>query len=96
MKSISRDLEQIVTKMIDLISHTMIDFLSTEISDIIDMNTDIGKENITYLLKYNKSDIEKYIEDRKQILNNTNSDIQMMEKIMVSINKYKNIIKEAN
>lgn len=96
VKSISRDLEQIVTKMIDLISHTMIDFLSTEISDIIDMNTDIGKENITYLLKYNKSDIEKYIEDRKQILNNTNSDIQMMEKIMVSINKYKNIIKEAN
>ena len=94
VKSISRDFEQIATKMIDSISHTMIDFLSTEISDIIDMNTDIGKENITYLLKYNKSDIEKYIEDRKQILRNTNSDIQMMEKVMVSINKYKNIIKE--
>lgn len=96
VKSISRDLEQIVTKMIDLISHTMIDFLSTEISDIIDLNMDIGKENIIYLLKYNKSDIEKYIEDRKQILRNTNSDIQMMEKVMVSINKYKNIIKETN
>jgi len=96
VKSISRDFEQIATKMIDSISHTMIDFLSTEISAIIDRNTDIGKENITYLLKYNKSDIEKYIEDRKQILRNTNSDIQMMEKVMVSINKYKNIIKEAN
>lgn len=96
VKSISRDFEQITTKMIDAISLAMRDFLVTEISDIIDLNMDIGKENIIYLLKYNKSDIEKYIEDRKQILRNTNSDIQMMEKIMVSINKYKNIIKEAN
>ncbi len=96
VKSISRDFEQITTKMIDAISLTMREFLVTEISDIIDSNMDIGKENIIYLLKYNKSDIEKYIEDRKQILRNTNSDIQMMEKVMVSINKYKNIIKEIN
>ena len=96
VKSISRDFEQITTKMIDAISLAMRDFLVTEISDIIDLNMDIGKENIIYLLKYNKSDIEKYIEDRKQILRNTNSDIQMMEKVMVSINKYKNIIKETN
>lgn len=96
VKSISRDFEQITTKMIDAISLTMREFLVTEILDIIDLNMDIGKENIIYLLKYNKSDIEKYIEDRKQILRNTNSDIQMMEKVMVSINKYRNIIKETN
>ena len=82
--------------MIDTISLTMTEFLTTEISAIIDRNTDIGKENILYLLKYNKSDIEKYNEEREQILNNTNSDTRVMEKVMVSINKYNNIIKEAN
>lgn len=96
VKSIARDFEVIVTKMIDTISLTMTEFLTTEISAIIDRNTDIGKENILYLLKYNKSDIEKYTEKREQILNNTNSDTRMMEKVMVSINKYNNIIKEAN
>nr|WP_288915892.1 dynamin family protein [uncultured Lachnoanaerobaculum sp.] len=96
VKSIARDFEVIVTKMIDTISLTMTEFLTTEISAIIDRNTDIGKENILYLLKYNKSDIEKYTEKREQILNNTNSDTRVMEKAMVSINKYNNIIKEAN
>lgn len=96
VKSIARDFEVIVTKMIDTISLTMTEFLTTEISAIIDRNTDIGKENILYLLKYNKSDIEKYTEKREQILNNTNSDTRMIEKVMVSINKYNNIIKEAN
>lgn len=96
VKSIARDFEVIVTKMIDTISLTMTEFLTTEISAIIDRNTDIGKENILYLLKYNKSDIEKYNEEREQILNNTNSDTRVMEKVMVSINKYNNIIKEAN
>ena len=96
VKSIARDFEVIVTKMIDTISLTMTEFLTTEISAIIDRNTDIGKENILYLLKYNKSDIEKYTEKREQIRNNTNSDTRMMEKAMVSINKYNNIIKEAN
>lgn len=94
VKSIARDFEVIVTKMIDTISLTMTEFLTTEISAIIDRNTDIGKENILYLLKYNKSDIEKYTEKREQILNNTNSDTRVMEKAMVSINKYNNIIKE--
>ena len=96
VKSIARDFEVIVTKMIDTISLTMTEFLTTEISAIIDRNTDIGKENILYLLKYNKSDIEKYTEKSEQILNNTNSDTRMIEKVMVSINKYNNIIKEAN
>lgn len=91
-----KEAEPIIFNMIDSVACITADFFTTEISAIIDRNTDIGKENIIYLLKYNKQDIEKYIEDRKKILRNTNSDIQMMEKIMVSINKYKNIIKETN
>ena len=96
IKKIFKEVEPIIFSMIDSVSCVTADFFSTEISAIIDRNTDIGKENIIYLLKYNKSDIEKYNEDRKQILNNTNTDTRMMEKVMVSINKYKNIIKEAN
>lgn len=94
IKKIFKEVEPIIFSMIDSVSCVTADFFSTEISAIIDRNTDIGKENIIYLLKYNKSDIEKYNEDIKQILNNTNTDTRMMEKVMVSINKYKNIIKE--
>lgn len=96
IKKIFKEVEPIILNTIDSAFYVSRDYLTTEISAIIDRNTDIGKENIIYLLKYNKSDIEKYIEDRKQILRNTNSDIQMMEKVMVSINKYRNIIKETN
>ena len=93
---IFKEVEPIILNTIDSAFYVSRDYLTTEISAIIDRNTDIGKENILYLLKYNKSDIEKYTEKREQIRNNTNSDTRMMEKAMVSINKYNNIIKEAN
>lgn len=96
IKKIFKEVEPIILNTIDSAFYVCRDYLTTEISAIIDRNTDIGKENILYLLKYNKSDIEKYTEKREQILNNTNSDTRMMEKAMVSINKYNNIIKEAN
>lgn len=96
IKKIFKEVEPIILNTIDSAFYVCRDYLTTEISAIIDRNTDIGKENILYLLKYNKSDIEKYTEKREQILNNTNSDTRMMEKVMVSINKYNNIIKEAN
>lgn len=94
IKKIFKEVEPIILNTIDSAFYVSRDYLTTEISAIIDRNTDIGKENILYLLKYNKSDIEKYTEKREQILNNTNSDTRMMEKAMVSINKYNNIIKE--
>nr|WP_314609415.1 dynamin family protein [uncultured Lachnoanaerobaculum sp.] len=96
IKKIFKEVEPIILNTIDSAFYVSRDYLTTEISAIIDRNTDIGKENILYLLKYNKSDIEKYTEKREQIRNNTNSDTRMMEKAMVSINKYNNIIKEAN
>ena len=96
IKKIFKEVEPIILNTIDSAFYVSRDYLTTEISAIIDRNTDIGKENILYLLKYNKSDIEKYTEKREQIRNNTNSDTRMMEKVMVSINKYKNIIKEIN
>lgn len=96
IKKIFKEVEPIILNTIDSAFYVSRDYLTTEISAIIDRNTDIGKENILYLLKHNKSDIEKYNEEREQILNNTNSDTRMMEKAMVSINKYNNIIKEAN
>ena len=96
IKKIFKEVEPIILNTIDSAFYVSRDYLTTEISAIIDRNTDIGKENILYLLKYNKSDIEKYTEKREQIRNNTNSDTRMMEKVMVSINKYNNIIKEAN
>lgn len=96
IKKICKEVEPIILNTIDSAFYVSRDYLTTEISAIIDRNTDIGKENILYLLKYNKSDIEKYTEKREQIRNNTNSDTRMMEKVMVSINKYNNIIKEAN
>lgn len=94
IKKIFKEVEPIILNTIDSAFYVSRDYLTTEISAIIDRNTDIGKENILYLLKYNKSDIEKYTEKREQIRNNTNSDTRMMEKVMVSINKYNNIIKE--
>lgn len=96
IKKIFKEVEPIILNTIDSAFYVSRDYLTTEISAIIDRNTDIGKENILYLLKYNKSDIEKYTEKREQIRNNTNSDTRMMEKVMVSINKYNNTIKEAN